>query len=57
MAHAYRSADFVFFSNPSGAPQHAKWILKKLKLLSTEPSRDERACIKGSEYILFEILD
>ena len=29
----------------------------KLKKLLTEPSWDERARIRGSEYILFEILD
>ena len=29
----------------------------ELKKLSTGPSLGERACIRGSEYILFKILD
>ena len=37
--------------------QRVEQTLKKLKLLLTGPSGGERVCIRGSEYILFEILD
>ena len=37
--------------------QHAEWDLKKIKELSMEPMRDERACNRGSEYISFDILE
>ena len=35
----------------------AEWNQMKLKILSTGPLQDERICFRGSEYILFEILD
>ena len=37
--------------------QHAEWDLNRIEKLSTEPSQGEGACIRGSEYILFEIID
>ena len=38
-------------------PQCAEWTLNRIEKLSTRPLRDERACFRGSESILFEILD
>ena len=37
--------------------QRAQWDLNRLELLPTGPSWGERACIWGTEYILFEIPD
>ena len=37
--------------------QQAEWDLMKLKKLLTGPTLGERAFIRGSECILFEILD
>ena len=37
--------------------QHAEWDLNRIEKLSTEPLQGERVCIRGSEYILFEIID
>ena len=48
------------FSNPikfTGTTQHAEWIFNKIEILSMGPSWGERACIRGLEYTLFEILD
>ena len=37
--------------------QYAQWNLNEMKILSKRPSQGERACTRGSEYNLFEILD
>ena len=37
--------------------QHAEWDLDKIENTFNGPMRGERACIRASEYILFEILD
>ena len=42
--------------NVSTGSQHAEWTLNEIEKLSTESLQDERACTRGSEKILFEIL-
>ena len=37
--------------------QQARWTLNRIEKILTGPSLGERACIRGSENILFEILD
>ena len=37
--------------------QHAQCTLYKIEKNSTGPSHDERICFRGSEYVLYEILD
>ena len=37
--------------------QHAEWDLNKIEKTFNGISQGERAHIRGSEYILFEILD
>ena len=37
--------------------QHAEWDLNKIEKTFNRTFADERACIKGSECILFEIAD
>ena len=41
-----------------GYAQHAEWILNEIEnTFNGYLRRGERACIRGSEYTLFEILD
>ena len=37
--------------------QHVDWTLNEIQKRLMGPSRGERACFRGSEYILFKILD
>ena len=45
-----------FCSEVYNYPQHAQWTLNKIENTTGLP-QDERVCFRGSEYILFEILD
>ena len=38
-------------------PQRAEWTLNKIEKIFNGPLHGERECFRGSEYVLFEILD
>ena len=52
LGDAYLRAQLICLARMLGNAQ-----LSEKKILLTEPLQGDRTCIRGSEYVLFEILD